>query len=152
MTMCWHKNPKARPTFIELIEMLLKDVSLKFRQVSFYYTQHLTSASEMDEAATPNTPLRSSVREEDNDQNSYRYFPTVTQLPEGNHNHDSSDAYGTGASNTNFATNASNSNEGSKNLPVNYSDGSKGSKISNLSNGSVANGHISVNFERTTEC
>lgn len=38
MTMCWARNPKARPTFVEIIEMLLPDVEhSKFAAFSFYH-------------------------------------------------------------------------------------------------------------------
>lgn len=152
MEMCWHRNPKARPTFIEIIEMLLPELNQKFHQVSFYHTQHLPNSPDHNDAdAPPTTPLRSPVRDEDNDQSVYRYFPSATQIPEENFNFtfDSGDAI---ASSSNYRAEASNSNEGSKGVSVNYSDGSKGSKISNISNGSIPNGHVHLNLGRASEC
>lgn len=152
MVMCWHKNPKARPTFLEIIEMLLPDVSSKFHRDSFYFTQrHLMNPVDTDDAATPTTPLRSSVREDDNSESAYRYFPSATQLPEeSSHQDEPSTSVAVDVSSSDFRAEAS--NDGSKGISVNYSDGSKGSKISSISNGSVANGHVNMNLGRATEC
>jgi insulin receptor len=39
MSMCWQYNPKMRPTFQEIIEMLKEDVHPSFREVSFFYSE-----------------------------------------------------------------------------------------------------------------
>uniref|UniRef100_A0A8C5SNX4 Tyrosine-protein kinase receptor n=1 Tax=Laticauda laticaudata TaxID=8630 RepID=A0A8C5SNX4_LATLA len=39
MQMCWQYNPKMRPSFIEIIEMLKEDLHLTFREVSFFYSE-----------------------------------------------------------------------------------------------------------------
>uniref|UniRef100_A0A4W5JRN1 Tyrosine-protein kinase receptor n=1 Tax=Hucho hucho TaxID=62062 RepID=A0A4W5JRN1_9TELE len=39
MTMCWQYNPKMRPTFQEIIEMLKEDVHPSFQEVSFFYSE-----------------------------------------------------------------------------------------------------------------
>lgn len=39
MRRCWQHRPTARPTFMDIITMLLDDVNLKFKQVSFYHSQ-----------------------------------------------------------------------------------------------------------------
>ncbi|KAL7992870.1 hypothetical protein Chor_017126 [Crotalus horridus] len=39
MQMCWQYNPKMRPAFIEIIEMLKDDLHLTFREVSFFYSE-----------------------------------------------------------------------------------------------------------------
>uniref|UniRef100_A0A4X2JTI9 Tyrosine-protein kinase receptor n=1 Tax=Vombatus ursinus TaxID=29139 RepID=A0A4X2JTI9_VOMUR len=39
MQMCWQYNPKMRPTFIEIIEMLKDDLHPSFREVSFFYSE-----------------------------------------------------------------------------------------------------------------
>uniref|UniRef100_K7F278 Tyrosine-protein kinase receptor n=1 Tax=Pelodiscus sinensis TaxID=13735 RepID=K7F278_PELSI len=39
MQMCWQYNPKMRPTFIEIIEMLKEDLHPSFREVSFFYSE-----------------------------------------------------------------------------------------------------------------
>lgn len=156
MAMCWHKNSKARPTFIEIIEMLLPDVNPKFHTLSYYHTQRLvTNSIDIEEADTPNTPLRSSAHDEslsaDSNQ-TFRYFPSATVIPEdGNMNGDgpvtANDTDGpvaaldAGPAVGDVATGL-NSNEGSKAISINYSEGSKGSKISTYSNGSVSNGHV----------
>ena len=41
MNLCWARNAKARPTFIEIIDILLPDLDDEyFEQVSFYHTVH----------------------------------------------------------------------------------------------------------------
>ncbi|KAF7242974.1 Insulin receptor [Varanus komodoensis] len=39
MQMCWQYNPKMRPTFIEIIEMLKDDLHPTFQEVSFFYSE-----------------------------------------------------------------------------------------------------------------
>ncbi|NXX47195.1 INSR protein, partial [Tricholaema leucomelas] len=39
MQMCWQYNPKMRPTFIEVIEMLKEDLHPSFHEVSFFYSE-----------------------------------------------------------------------------------------------------------------
>ncbi|XP_008932275.2 insulin receptor [Manacus vitellinus] len=39
MQMCWQYNPKMRPTFIEIIEMLKEDLHPSFHEVSFFYSE-----------------------------------------------------------------------------------------------------------------
>ncbi|KFM70272.1 Insulin receptor, partial [Stegodyphus mimosarum] len=151
MLMCWHRNPKARPTFIEIIEMLLPEVTSKFHKYSYYCTQYRLMNTDNEDSATPSTPLRSAREDILNDQQEYKYFPSATQLPEEiTSSHEQCDM-GQSAS---FGTRtfSATSNEGSKGISVTYSDGSKGSKISSMSNGSLSNGHLNANCNRATEC
>uniref|UniRef100_A0AAY4BH53 Tyrosine-protein kinase receptor n=1 Tax=Denticeps clupeoides TaxID=299321 RepID=A0AAY4BH53_9TELE len=39
MQMCWHYNPKMRPHFQEIIEMIHEDLHPSFQEVSFYYSE-----------------------------------------------------------------------------------------------------------------
>ncbi|KAG9332232.1 hypothetical protein JZ751_015523 [Albula glossodonta] len=39
MHMCWQYNPKMRPSFLEVIEMLKEDLHPSFREVSFYHSE-----------------------------------------------------------------------------------------------------------------
>lgn len=39
MRRCWQHRPSGRPTFMEIIEMLLDDVNQNFRNISFYFTK-----------------------------------------------------------------------------------------------------------------
>uniref|UniRef100_A0A8B9K959 Tyrosine-protein kinase receptor n=1 Tax=Astyanax mexicanus TaxID=7994 RepID=A0A8B9K959_ASTMX len=39
MQMCWQYNPKMRPTFNEIIEMLKDDLHPSFQEVSFFYSE-----------------------------------------------------------------------------------------------------------------
>lgn len=191
MKLCWEKNPKARPTFIELIEFLLPDViTSDFSEKSFYYDQRGQPCSpdvvEEDdgETATPVTPLKSSLicrnivslgssREAlngaaDSDSN-IRYFPGVTSaalmdavngvcLICGDRTCGGScgNALPLNAANATLIEEGNatgvrilgSNNGGSRGT----SEGSKGSKVSNLSNGSVQNGHVHFAQGRTTTC
>ncbi|GIY90189.1 insulin-like peptide receptor [Caerostris darwini] len=158
MKMCWEKSPKSRPTFVEIVQMLSAHVNEKFCTESYCFSErHLSNSVDVEEVATPNTPLRSSICEEDtNEEQIYHYFPSATLLPENNANGDglvnvdieqlptTSDSLigASSAVETDSVAVGMNSNEGSKAISVSYSDESKGSKISTLSNGSIANGHV----------
>lgn len=37
MSWCWNRNPKNRPRFIEIIEVLLSDANPRFEDMSFYF-------------------------------------------------------------------------------------------------------------------
>uniref|UniRef100_A0A4W3GZ00 Tyrosine-protein kinase receptor n=1 Tax=Callorhinchus milii TaxID=7868 RepID=A0A4W3GZ00_CALMI len=39
MEMCWQYNPKARPAFVDIIEMLKDDLHPSFRDLSFFYSE-----------------------------------------------------------------------------------------------------------------
>lgn len=39
MQMCWQYNPKMRPTFTEIIEMLKDDLHPSFQELSFFYSE-----------------------------------------------------------------------------------------------------------------
>lgn len=39
MQMCWQYNPKMRPTFYEIIEMMREDLHSSFQDVSFFYSE-----------------------------------------------------------------------------------------------------------------
>ncbi|XP_073699705.1 insulin-like growth factor 1 receptor [Garra rufa] len=39
MQMCWQYNPKMRPTFLEIIEMIKEDLHPTFQEVSFFYSE-----------------------------------------------------------------------------------------------------------------
>lgn len=39
MQMCWQYNPKMRPTFSEIIEMLREELHPTFQEVSFFYSE-----------------------------------------------------------------------------------------------------------------
>ncbi|XP_054706404.1 insulin-like peptide receptor [Uloborus diversus] len=159
MDLCWNKNPKARPTFVELIEMLLPDIDqVKFNEVSFYFTQRQeTSAKENElcDSATASTPMRiqwmesQNSREDSDNEPEVTFFPPTrniyqTSYPEDNY-HDE------GAKGDSRAYSV-HSNDGSKGMSATSSDDSKGSKVSSVSNGSIANGHVSFIPGRTTMC
>ncbi|XP_054719002.1 insulin-like peptide receptor [Uloborus diversus] len=149
MVMCWHRHPKARPTFIEIIEMLLPDVNQKFHQVSYYFTQrHLLNPSDFEDNATPSTPLRVSMNSNNLSESAYRYFPSATQLPD----EESGGAGEAAACSDVSAVLVNSNNEGSKGISINCSDGSKDSKISSISNGSVANGHVNRHTGTAAKC
>lgn len=39
MCRCWQHRPSARPTFIQIVSMLLDEAKPNFTEVSFYYSQ-----------------------------------------------------------------------------------------------------------------
>ncbi|RWS21104.1 insulin receptor-like protein, partial [Leptotrombidium deliense] len=105
MLLCWSKNPKRRPTFTEIIEMLLNDVLPnhgKFREVSFYFTQRLQMLQKYmqrneQEKVNGSTLLKTSVCGEQNEENeeensdsddgggdlyTVKYFPSRMNVPE----------------------------------------------------------------------
>ncbi|XP_053210076.1 insulin-like peptide receptor isoform X3 [Panonychus citri] len=65
MKVCWMRNPKTRPTFMELIEILLPDIdSEKFMKVSFYAKAKAKAKLKphpRKEITSEVTPLKSSV-------------------------------------------------------------------------------------------
>ncbi|GFY37051.1 insulin receptor [Trichonephila inaurata madagascariensis] len=160
MELCWAKNPKARPTFTELIDMLLPDINQNhFREVSFYFTQRLeTSAKETDcDSATASTPMRTqwvdshNSRENSDAESEIAFFPptrSTTQTDYNNRGKNHLDGNSRGDSRAYSV----HSNDGSKGMSVTSSDDSKGSKVSTTSNGSVPNGLIPFVPCRTTTC
>lgn len=40
MIKCWQHRPSGRPTFLQIVTMLLDDASPNFRALSFYHSQH----------------------------------------------------------------------------------------------------------------
>ncbi|XP_062849775.1 insulin receptor a [Trichomycterus rosablanca] len=68
MSMCWQYNPKMRPTFPEIIEMLKDDLHPSFQQNSFYHSEENRRAPEPEEFDTDtenmeNIPLSSSSQD-----------------------------------------------------------------------------------------
>ncbi|XP_010163836.1 insulin receptor [Antrostomus carolinensis] len=65
MQMCWQYNPKMRPTFIEIIEMLKEDLHPSFQEVSFFYSEENkpleTEEYEMDFENMESIPLDPSL-------------------------------------------------------------------------------------------
>ncbi|CAH2293278.1 insulin receptor isoform X1 [Pelobates cultripes] len=61
MQMCWQYNPKMRPTFLEIIDMLKDDLHPSFQEVSFYYSDENkppeTDDLEIDFENMESTPL-----------------------------------------------------------------------------------------------
>jgi hypothetical protein len=55
MLMCWRQQPKDRPTFCEIIEILVPYLQPDFRDVSFFFSrenQELMAASRHNQAST----------------------------------------------------------------------------------------------------
>ncbi|XP_013775128.2 insulin receptor-like [Limulus polyphemus] len=94
MRLCWYFNPKARPTFFELIEMLLPDVPDSFWNVSYYFSQRPEVITHENEDTTLSTPLKSADNTENHSQDEIdqssgeggvRFFPSATYIPESTH-------------------------------------------------------------------
>ncbi|GIY26330.1 insulin receptor [Caerostris darwini] len=155
MELCWAKNPKARPTFTELIDMLLPDVNQNhFREVSFYFTQRQeTSTKETDcDSATASTPMRTqwmdsqNSREDSDAESEIAFFPPTRSITQTDYTRGKNSLDG------NARAYSVHSNDGGKMSVNNSSDDSKGSKVSSTSNGSVPNGLIPFVPCRTTTC
>jgi insulin receptor len=61
MRLCWQHKPTARPPFMELVTLLLPDVSPDFAKVSFYHSEEgrdLCAPSRPELSDDPSTPLR----------------------------------------------------------------------------------------------
>ncbi|KAJ4434420.1 hypothetical protein ANN_22982 [Periplaneta americana] len=61
MRLCWQHKPTVRPPFMELVTLLLPDVSPDFAKVSFYHSeegQELYAPSRTELTDDPSTPLR----------------------------------------------------------------------------------------------
>ncbi|XP_067137296.1 insulin-like peptide receptor [Centruroides vittatus] len=149
MSQCWNRNPLRRPTFIDIIEELLKYVtSSQFQKSSFYFSQ----SNNQDDNDTASTPLKSptndniSLKSLNNEMDVY-YFPssTITSETSGNNQINSEQS-------TNVAKNNKQNCDGSKSMSLTCSDDSQGSKVSNLSNGSAINGSVYFPKERTMMC
>ncbi|KAM9294553.1 insulin receptor-related protein [Gastrophryne carolinensis] len=56
MRLCWQKNPKSRPTFIQILDSLKDDLKPRFQQVSFYSNslKHRVSGEALDSEAEQN--------------------------------------------------------------------------------------------------
>ncbi len=71
MAICWSRSPRNRPTFIDVIEMLLNDTNEHFEKVSFYhkYKSQLknkcSSTSIHEELLIPLKPTSNTVNIED---------------------------------------------------------------------------------------
>uniref|UniRef100_A0A0A9YBQ5 Tyrosine-protein kinase receptor n=2 Tax=Lygus hesperus TaxID=30085 RepID=A0A0A9YBQ5_LYGHE len=63
MAICWKHKPSIRPTFIEIINMLVNDLSPDFQAVSFYHSEE--GVDQRVTLTTENTPLRVSREIED---------------------------------------------------------------------------------------
>lgn len=195
MMLCWERNPRLRPNFVQVIEMLLNDVSSHFREVSFYHTSYLKGqersgapgdrpsapsgaaggapsagdAEDEEEDSTAETPLRqapsagfnpdsSSLNDMDDDR-LQRCFSDCIDDDEDDDNDDvcvgdvccDAVAAGGGVGAPGGRRGCSPPGTRDEKLP---SDGSKGSKVSNLSNGSIINGRMcfSQQGSRTTAC
>jgi insulin receptor len=180
MTLCWARNPKARPTFVEIIEMLLPDVeNTKFVDISWYHTcwhvQRNSAIQEIaDEQPSESMPLTMGLddvtidAEEASTANAgddsvpssdtHNYFPSILSKTEtesvvtNDTNKSDSNSNSEGVVEVRQGNGTARVN-GDVTIPVIFvdnenskasmksSDGSKGSKASTTSNGSVCNGH-----------
>jgi hypothetical protein len=179
MNLCWKYSSKQRPTFNEIIEILVPDLSPQFTQLSYFFSES-NRRHDLEEAAEESCPLTGAgdvvpdaiMMAEINSENISNSDPEMG-LP---CNHISnSPRHGNSSKNSNSESkskkrpkslnqsspSASNRNHNCSVSSPSSSDGSKsdGSKASVKSNGSVyshmngvANGHINLPIPRTTEC
>lgn len=178
MCQCWRYRYKKRPTFKEIIEMLVPDLDPKFKDVSYFFSDenkvdsgteyknlqatedqedygnvefNEQSDDELDISDESRVPFMSAV--EPSNLNSVE----MQRSPSRHHHRDSSNTSPCECVVLEEMPNGHrNSTCSSPNSGVGYSDGSKGSsKSSNSSytqlNG-IANGHIHMRLPRTTPC
>jgi len=55
MVKCWRYRPKQRPTFKEIIEILLPDLDKNFKKVSYFFSEENAKYEESQKAAENNT-------------------------------------------------------------------------------------------------
>ncbi|XP_075063067.1 insulin receptor [Mixophyes fleayi] len=87
MQMCWQYNPKMRPTFLEIIDMLKGDLHPSFQELSFYYSDE-NKPPETDDLeidfenmeSTPLDPASCSLREEGQRGNLYEEHIPYTHM------------------------------------------------------------------------
>ncbi|XP_056374073.1 insulin receptor isoform X1 [Hyla sarda] len=87
MQMCWQYNPKMRPTFLEIINMLKDDLHPSFQEVSFYYSEE-NKPPENDDLeidfenmeSTPLDPSSCSLRDEGQRGNIYEEHIPYTHM------------------------------------------------------------------------
>lgn len=177
MTMCWERNPKKRPTFLEIIDYLSPDFeSEEFLKVSFYSkakSKKVTTRSAKDPTGvTPSNSEQDSKFEEENCDptnapeldvsGDIKFFPTVLNLDvinstKTNQDSDSEDAKvtdrliipnGTGHVHKMNLLNSEEKDKSNTSHPTEPSaTNSPGSKKDNKTNGSLAN-----NRYNTTVC
>ncbi|XP_053320288.1 insulin receptor [Spea bombifrons] len=93
MQMCWQYNPKMRPTFLEIIDMLKDDLHPSYREVSFYYSEE-NKPPEADDLeidfenmeSTPLDPSSCSLRDEGPRSNLYEEHIPYTHMNGGRKN------------------------------------------------------------------
>lgn len=192
MKLCWERNPRSRPNFVQVIEMLLLDVNGRFKEVSFYHTTYLKGqekgprngggggehssagasngaardAEELDEDeddSTAETPLRKVPEEECSGGDAFNAdASSLNDMDDDRLQRCFSDSIDDDAEGEGFAPSSplarailrhpSPPRGRREDMPP--SDGSKGSKVSNLSNGSIVNGRMCFPQQgsRTTAC
>lgn len=166
MKLCWLRNPRARPKFVEVIEMLLQDVNSRFREVSFYHTSELKSRGSGHGARSSEEPQEKDEEEEEEEEATAEaplwQLPDAASLQEMDDEKlqkcfsdciDDDDDDDEVPIRTERRTSTS---ERRRDPPTSLpsSDGSKGSKVSTVSNGSLANGRMCFTMPggRTTAC
>ena len=81
MSLCWNWNPKGRPTFTELIEMLYpeveKDAAEAFQKVSHYHNHVPTPVESVQdqESCHPLTASLNPVEEDGSGDSTVKFFP-----------------------------------------------------------------------------
>uniref|UniRef100_A0A8C5Q2V6 Tyrosine-protein kinase receptor n=1 Tax=Leptobrachium leishanense TaxID=445787 RepID=A0A8C5Q2V6_9ANUR len=93
MQMCWQYNPKMRPTFLEIIDMLKDDLHPSFQEVSFYFSEE-NKPPETDDLeidfenmeSTPLDPSSCSLRDERPRGNIYEEHIPYTHMNGGRKN------------------------------------------------------------------
>jgi hypothetical protein len=68
MLLCWRHNPSHRPTFIDIIEGLVPELSERFRLLSYFYGQNSNlELEETQQCDQVGVVVESSLGEEDDE-------------------------------------------------------------------------------------
>lgn len=143
MSLCWNWNPKGRPTFTELIEMLYpeieKSAAERFQKVSHYHNHVPTPVESVaDQESCPLTLNEPDDRDGSGD-TAVKFFPSIigaksedSKVQIENDDNSNPTPAGNGISTTQI-NGIVKTGENNKS--------SEGSRESKISNGSIANGH-----------
>ncbi|XP_046545337.1 putative molluscan insulin-related peptide(s) receptor [Haliotis rubra] len=177
MCQCWRYRYKKRPTFKEIIELLVPDLDPNFKDVSYFFSdenkvdateyKNLQATEDQEDYGNVEFNEQSDDEMDINDESRIPFMSAVEtsnlnsvemqRSPSRHHHRDSSNTSPCECVLLEEMPNGHrNSTCSSPNSGVGYSDGSKGSsKSSNSSytqlNG-IANGHIHMRLPRTTPC
>ena len=160
MDSCWNFSPKRRPRFEEIVEMLMNEAKENFSSVSFYPRHQIPKENnnrssranndDNDEVAIPLRQSEAAVSIDEQEQVHFSSSHVMAPEEDVKGKRPTSDDDTDDIDQIDEFSNVRVHHQSNGNTNVNVvSDGSKGSKISTTSNGSIVNGH-SVQIKTTS--